>query len=73
MGVVSRVLYVLRGRGEGHLVVENTGDVTETGGGNAVSGYSGPPPRRGRSIVVKNTGAATATGDGNAVSGIDYT
>jgi hypothetical protein len=74
MGVLSRIVrFVNRDGSSGHLVVENTGSVTETGGGKAVTGYSGPPPRRGQKIVVKNTGDATATGDGDAVSGISYT
>lgn len=71
MGIVRRAIDRLTGGGD--LVVENTGQVTQTDGGTAVSGYSGPPPRRGQRIVVKNTGAATATGDGDAVSGISYT
>lgn len=75
MGVVQRIMEAVLGRpGDGCLMVENTGDVTETDGGRAVSGYSGPPPRRGQRIVVKNTGDATATGPGSrSVSGIDYT
>ncbi|QBZ71987.1 hypothetical protein SEA_KRADAL_89 [Streptomyces phage Kradal] len=72
MGVLRRL--AARMRGDGDLVVENTGEVTETGGGTAVTGYNGPPPRRGQGITVKNTGAATASGPGSrAVSGIDYT
>jgi hypothetical protein len=70
MGVIARIRSRL---GRGTLVVENTGDEVATGGGSAVSGYSGPPPKPGQSIVVKNTGSATATGDGDAVSGISYT
>jgi hypothetical protein len=70
MGFMARV----RSRvNRGVLVVENTGDETVMGTGSAVSGYSGPPPKRGQSIVVRNTGSATATGDGGAVSGISYT
>lgn len=60
--------------GSGDLVVENTGEATETSGGTAVTGYSGPPPRRGQRIVGKNTGNATAVGQGSrANSGIDFT
>lgn len=71
MGVLRRLF---QSRSDGDLVVENTGEVTETEGGTAVSGYSGPPPRRGQRVVVKNTGNATATGPGSrSVSGIDYT
>ena len=70
MGILQRLRSLRNGT---VLIVENTGDVTETGGGRAVSGYSGPPPRRGQRIVVRNTGDATATGDGDAVSGINYT
>lgn len=75
MGVMQRVRDALSGRGSGRrLVVENTGEVTETDGGKAVTGYSGPPPRRGQHIVVKNTGNATASGSGSrATSGIDWT
>jgi hypothetical protein len=58
----------------GVLTVENTGSATEVDGGTAVTGYSGPPSRRGQKITVKNTGDATASGPGSrAVSGIDYT
>lgn len=75
MGVVQRVVDALLGRGsDGHLVVANTGKVTETDGGKAVTGYSGPPPRRGQRITVKNTGDATASGPGSrSTSGIDWT
>jgi hypothetical protein len=52
------------------LVVENIGDAV---GENAVTGYSGPPPKRGQKVVVENTGNAVATGGGYANSGIDYT
>lgn len=74
MGVTSRIARLLRREDrDGTLVVENTGPATHDGG-VAVTGYSGPPPRRGQRIVVKNTGPATASGpDGRAVSGIDYT
>lgn len=71
MGTLRRVREALRGSGQ--LVVQDAGDVTESDGGKAVPGYSGPPPRRGTRIVVQDTGAATATGEGShAVSGIDY-
>lgn len=75
MGIVNRVARLLsRGEADGHLVVENTGKVTEADGGKAVTGYSGPPPRRGQRITVKNTGNATSSGPGSrSVSGIDWT
>lgn len=69
MGVLRRIAQLVRGEGEGVLIVENTGPAIATGDGNAVSGYSGPPPPRGTRIVVKDTGPAA--GDGS-VSGIDY-
>jgi len=73
MGAIDRIARFFN-RESGALVVENTGAVTEADGGRAVSGYVGPPPRRGQRIVVKNTGSATASGPGSrAVSGIDYT
>jgi hypothetical protein len=72
MGVLQRL--TARLRGDGGLVVENTGEVTEADGGVAVTGYSGPPLRRGQSVTVRNTGSATASGPGSrACSGIDYT
>jgi hypothetical protein len=73
MGVFSRVKRFLA-QGDGVTVVENTGPATATDGGSAITGYSGPPPKRGQTVVVKNTGPATASGSGSrAVSGIDYT
>jgi len=73
MGILNRLTRLLS-RDGGHLVVENTGDATEADGGRAVTGYSGPPPRRSQRIIVKNTGDATASGPGSrSVSGIDYT
>lgn len=74
MEILNRIARLVRRGGAGRLVVENTGEVTETGGGRAVTGYSGPPPRRGQRITVRNTGDATASGPGSrSVSGIDYT
>jgi hypothetical protein len=71
---ISRIFGSRSGSTEGHLVVENTGEVTEVNGGKAATGYSGPPPCRGQKITVKNTGDATASGEGSrATSGIDYT
>lgn len=72
MGTINRITRLFR-REAGTLVIENTGSVTEADGGTAVTGYSGPPPRRGQKIIVKNTGDATATGGSDAVSGISYT
>lgn len=73
MGLIGRLRDLVT-TPRGTLIVENTGDVTETDGGTAVSGYAGPPPKRGQKIVVKNTGSATATRRGSrSVSGIDYT
>lgn len=73
-GLWTVMRYVGRFGDPGALVVENTGHATEADGGTAVTGYSGPPPRRGQKVVVKNTGDATASGPGSrAVSGIDYT
>lgn len=73
-GLWTVMRYVGRLGDRGALVVENTGHATEADGGTAVTGYSGPPPRRGQKVVVKNTGDATASGPGSrAVSGIDYT
>lgn len=61
-------------RSEGDVVEENTGDAVETDGGKAVTGFSGPPPRRGGRVVVRNTGNACAHGKGSrSVSGVDYT
>jgi hypothetical protein len=75
MGVINRIArFLIRDDSDGRLVVENTGEVTETGGGKAVTGYSGPPPRRGQRITVKDTGDATSSGPGSrSVSGIDWT
>jgi len=53
----------------GYLVIRNTGDAV---GENAVTGYSGPAPKRGQRIVVQDTGNATASDGGYANSGIDY-
>lgn len=73
MGLIGKLRDLMTGS-DGTLVVENTGAVTATGDGSAVSGYSGPPPKRGQKIVVRNTGSATASGPGSrSVSGIDYT
>ncbi len=73
MGILHRLTRLAR-RDATPVVVENTGEAAETGGGLAVTGYSGPPPRRGQKIVVKNTGDATASGPGSrATSGIDFT
>lgn len=73
-GLWTVMRYVGRFGDRGALVVENTGHATEADGGTAVTGYSGPPPRRGQKVVVKNTGDATASGPGSrAISGIDYT
>lgn len=73
MGVIERLMQ-LAGRSARPLVVENTGEAIEADGGRAVTGYSGPPPRRGQKIIVKNTGNATASGPGSrANSGIDFT
>lgn len=76
MGVMERITRLLRrsSADDGCLVVENTGEVSVSNGGQAVTGYSGPPPRRGQKIVVKNTGDATSSGPGSqSVSGIHYT
>lgn len=78
MGAIDGLWSVMRHVGRfgdrGALTVENTGSATEADGGTAVTGYSGPPPRRGQKVTVKNTGDATASGPGSrAVSGIDYT
>jgi hypothetical protein len=73
MGIMARMARLM-GHRDGDLTVENTGAVTEADGGKAVTGYSGPPPRRGQRITVKNTGDATASGSGSrSVSGIDWT
>jgi hypothetical protein len=73
MGVIERLMR-LAGRSAAPLVAENTGEATEADGGRAVTGYSGPPPRRGQKIVAKNTGNATASGPGSrANSGIELT
>lgn len=73
MGVIERLMQ-LASWSTGPLVVENTGEAIEADGGRTVTGYSGPPPRRGQKIVVKNTGNATASGPGSrANSGIDIT
>lgn len=77
MGIKAKINRIFGGRNgstEGPLVVENTGEVIEINGGKAVTGYSGPPPRRGQKIVVKNTGDATASGEGSSAnSGISFT
>ena len=71
-----RILHYLtaRLRRSGALVVENTGNVTEADGGNAASGYSGPPLTPGQRVAAQNTGDAIATGKrSRASTGIDYT
>lgn len=70
MEVLRRLARLVRGDGQGVLIVENTGPAVGAGNGTAVSGYSGPPPTRGTRIIVRNTGPAV--GDGS-VSGIDHT
>lgn len=81
MGIKNRIRKFLddraastTNRGEGRLIVKNTGKAIEVDGGTAVTGYSGPPLRRNQEVIVKNTGSATASGEGSqANSGINYT
>lgn len=74
MGILGRLFgRDHRVNNDDDIIVENTGDVTETDGGTAVSGFKGPRPQGG-SVRVENTGDATAVGPGStACSGIDYT
>lgn len=71
METVERMWARLRRRS--NVKIQDTGPAVQSGGGRAVSGYSGPAPRPGTRITVRNTGPAVAEGPGgSAVSGIDH-
>lgn len=72
MGIIQRIKSRLQGDEGPRPTVKNTGTAIETNGGKAVTGYSGPPLRRGQRVTVKNTGNAISTNGGTSVSGISY-